>query len=65
MSFYKLLGAKHSKCSLKYSPSVPDHSWFSSSVRMGGFVPFARRATLLRVKRDWEQSAVNPVRERT
>lgn len=45
--------------------SLPDESWFRSSVRMGGFVFFAHRAALLRVKWNGEQSAVNPVRECT
>lgn len=34
-------------------------------MRVGGFGLFAQRTALLRVEGDWEQSAVNPVRECT
>ncbi len=45
--------------------SLPDQSWFSSSVRVGRFVLFAHRAALLRVKWHRKQSAIYPVREST
>lgn len=45
--------------------ALPYKSWFSSSVRVGGFVLSAHWTARLRMKWDGEQSAVNPVRERT
>lgn len=53
------------KCMLTCTSTLPYKSWFSSSVRVGGFVLFAHRTALLRMKWDGEQSAVNPIRKCT